>query len=102
VDKLPGALWVQALSAQIFGWHTWSLVLPQVIEGIAAVLVLYRAVRRLAGPGAATIAALVLAVSPAVVGPQQGQHPRHVDDPAARTGRRRRGRGRAGTRQQVS
>jgi hypothetical protein len=68
VDKLPGALWVQALSVRIFGWHTWSLVLPQVIEGIAAVLVLYRAVLRLAGPGAATIAALVLAVSPAVVG----------------------------------
>jgi len=50
VDKLPGALWVQALSLRLFGFHIWALVLPQVIEGALTVLVLYRAVRRLAGP----------------------------------------------------
>ncbi len=68
VDKLPGALWIQALSVRAFGLHTWAIVLPQVIEGILAVLVLYRAVTRLAGPAAGLIAALVLAVSPATVG----------------------------------
>ena len=67
VDKLPGALWLQALSVRAFGVHTWAIILPQVIEGILAVLVLYRAVRRLAGPAAGLIAALVLAVSPATV-----------------------------------
>ena len=67
VDKLPGALWLQALSVRAFGMHTWAIVLPQVIEGILSVLVLYRAVRRLAGPAAGLIAALVLAVSPATV-----------------------------------
>lgn len=51
-DKLPGAFWVQALSVRLFGIHTWALVLPQVIEGALTVLVLYRAVRRLArAPG---------------------------------------------------
>ena len=50
VDKLPGALWVQALSLRIFGFHIWALVLPQVAEGVLTVLVLYRAVRRLDGP----------------------------------------------------
>ena len=50
VDKLPGALWIQALSVRAFGLHTWAIILPQVIEGILTVLVLYRAVRRLAGP----------------------------------------------------
>jgi 4-amino-4-deoxy-L-arabinose transferase and related glycosyltransferases of PMT family len=49
VDKLPGALWVQALSLRVFGFHIWALVLPQVVEGVLTVLVLYRAVRRLAG-----------------------------------------------------
>ncbi len=68
VDKLPGALWLQALSVRAFGLHTWAIILPQVIEGILTVLVLYRAVRRLAGPAAGLIAALVLAVSPATVG----------------------------------
>ena len=47
VDKLPGALWIQALSVRIFGYHTWAIVLPQVIEGVLSVLVLYRAVNRL-------------------------------------------------------
>jgi 4-amino-4-deoxy-L-arabinose transferase-like glycosyltransferase len=67
VDKLPGALWLQALSVRAFGLHTWAIILPQVIEGILAVLVLYRAVTRLAGPAAGLVAALVLAVSPATV-----------------------------------
>jgi 4-amino-4-deoxy-L-arabinose transferase-like glycosyltransferase len=67
VDKLPGALWVQALSLRIFGFHIWALVLPQVVEGAATILVLYRAVRRLAGPAAGLAAAAVLAVTPVTV-----------------------------------
>jgi 4-amino-4-deoxy-L-arabinose transferase-like glycosyltransferase len=67
VDKLPGALWMQALSLRIFGFHIWALVLPQVIEGVLTVLVLYRAVRRLAGPAAGLTAAVVLAVTPITV-----------------------------------
>jgi 4-amino-4-deoxy-L-arabinose transferase-like glycosyltransferase len=67
VDKLPGALWFQALSLRVFGFHVWALVLPQVVEGMLTVLVLYRAVRRLAGPGAGLVAAVVLAGSPVVI-----------------------------------
>src|SRR5262245_32930657 len=50
VDKLPGALWLQALSLRIFGFHIWALVLPQAAEGVLTIVVLYRAVRRLARP----------------------------------------------------
>ena len=67
VNKLPGALWVQALSLRVFGFHIWALVLPQVVEGVLTILVLYRAVRRLAGPAAGLIAAAVLAVTPITV-----------------------------------
>jgi 4-amino-4-deoxy-L-arabinose transferase-like glycosyltransferase len=67
VDKLPGALWVQALSLRVFGFHIWALVLPQVVEGVLTILVLYRAVRRLAGPTAGLTAAAVLAVTPITV-----------------------------------
>jgi 4-amino-4-deoxy-L-arabinose transferase-like glycosyltransferase len=67
VDKIPGALWIQALSIRIFGFHVWSMILPQVVEGILTVLVLYRAVRRVAGAGAGLVAALVLAGSPVVI-----------------------------------
>ena len=67
IDKLPGELWVQALSLRIFGFHIWALVLPQVVEGVLTILVLYRAVRRLAGPAAGLTAAAVLAVTPVTV-----------------------------------
>ncbi len=72
LDKLPGAFWLQALSVRAFGVSTWAIVVPQVVEGVLAVLVLYRIVRRLAGPGAGLIAAAVLAVSPAVVALDRG------------------------------
>ena len=72
LDKLPGAFWFQALSVRAFGFHPWAIVLPQVIEGILTVLVLYRAVARLAGPAAGLIAALILAVSPATVALDRG------------------------------
>ena len=67
IDKLPGAVWMQALSLRIFGFHIWALVLPQVVEGVLTILVLYRAVRRLAGPAAGLTAAAVLAVTPITV-----------------------------------
>ncbi len=67
VDKLPGALWVQALSLRVFGFHIWALILPQVVEGVLTILVLYRAVCRLAGPVAGLTAAAVLAVTPVTV-----------------------------------
>jgi 4-amino-4-deoxy-L-arabinose transferase-like glycosyltransferase len=72
LDKLPGAFWIQALSVRIFGYHTWAIVLPQVIEGVLSVLVLYRAVNRLRGTAAALIAALILAVSPATIALNRG------------------------------
>jgi 4-amino-4-deoxy-L-arabinose transferase-like glycosyltransferase len=72
LDKLPGAFWIQALSVRAFGFHPWAIVLPQAIEGVLTVLVLYHAVSRLAGTGAGLIAALVLAVSPATVALDRG------------------------------
>jgi 4-amino-4-deoxy-L-arabinose transferase-like glycosyltransferase len=72
VDKLPGALWPQALSLRVFGFHTWAIVLPQAIEGVLTILVLYRAVRRLAGPVAGIVAAAVVATSPVTVALNRG------------------------------
>ncbi len=72
IDKLPGAIWIQALSVRIFGPQLWAYQLPQVIEGVLTVLVLYRAVRRLSGPYAAIVAAVVAAVAPATVALNRG------------------------------
>ncbi len=67
IDKLPGALWLQALSLRFFGFHLWAIALPQVLEGTLTVLVLYRVVRRVAGPAAGLTASIVLAASPVTV-----------------------------------
>ncbi len=44
VDKPPAALWVMEISARLFGVNAWSILVPQALEGVAAVGVLYLAV----------------------------------------------------------
>jgi 4-amino-4-deoxy-L-arabinose transferase-like glycosyltransferase len=67
VDKPPLSLWLMGLSARVFGFSSFSLLLPQALCTIAAVGLLYAAVRRLFGPAAGLIAALALAISPITV-----------------------------------
>ena len=64
IDKLAGSFIPQALSARLFGFSAWSLALPQVIEGIVSVLVMYRVVRRWAGASAGLLAAGLFALTP--------------------------------------
>jgi 4-amino-4-deoxy-L-arabinose transferase-like glycosyltransferase len=64
IDKIPGFLWPQALSALVFGFHPWSLALPQALEGVVTVLALYTAVRRWIGPAAGVTAAAIFALTP--------------------------------------
>ncbi|MGH7290107.1 MAG: glycosyltransferase family 39 protein, partial [Myxococcota bacterium] len=61
VDKTPAALWVMDASVRLFGLSSWSVLVPQALEGIAAVALLYAAVRRAAGPSAALLAGAVFA-----------------------------------------
>ncbi|MEU0966962.1 glycosyltransferase family 39 protein [Streptomyces sp. NPDC005917] len=67
IDKLPGALWPDAVSVSLFGPHTWAAALPQVVEGVLTVWLLHRIVRVWAGPLAALIAALTLTLTPITV-----------------------------------
>jgi 4-amino-4-deoxy-L-arabinose transferase-like glycosyltransferase len=67
VDKPPVFLWVDALSARIFGFSTWSLLLPSAIAGATSVGLLWLIVRRYFGVMAATIAGVALAVTPVSV-----------------------------------
>jgi len=64
IDKLAGSFWPQALSARIFGFHPWSLALPQVIEGVVSVLVMYRVVRRWAGVVPGLLASAIFTLTP--------------------------------------
>jgi 4-amino-4-deoxy-L-arabinose transferase-like glycosyltransferase len=83
VDKPPFAFWVMGISARVFGFNSWSLLLPQAAEGVAAVAVVYAAVRRsvagLTGERgayvAALIAALALTLTPMVVAIDRDDNP---------------------------
>ncbi|MEV8541370.1 glycosyltransferase family 39 protein [Streptomyces sp. NPDC051572] len=67
VDKPPFALWVMGLSARVFGYGTWQLMLPMVAAGTGSVALLYRQIKRDFGPVAGTISALVLTLTPITV-----------------------------------
>jgi len=64
VDKPPVALWIQAASVELFGFHGFSLFLPQVLGGLGAILILYHLVQCRFGAMAGLLAALFLAVTP--------------------------------------
>jgi 4-amino-4-deoxy-L-arabinose transferase-like glycosyltransferase len=67
LDQPPIAIWFQVLSAKLLGFRGIAVPLPQVIEGLLAIVLIYLLVRRSFGKLAALVAAMLLAVTPAVV-----------------------------------
>jgi 4-amino-4-deoxy-L-arabinose transferase-like glycosyltransferase len=67
VDKPPLSLWLMGLSARVFGFSSFSLLLPQALSTIAAVGLLYATVRRVFGAAAGLAAGAALAISPITV-----------------------------------
>jgi 4-amino-4-deoxy-L-arabinose transferase-like glycosyltransferase len=67
IDKPPLGVWVQAASAELFGFSPLSLLLPEAIISTIAVAVLYRMLARRLGTGAGLAGALALAVFPSFV-----------------------------------
>jgi 4-amino-4-deoxy-L-arabinose transferase-like glycosyltransferase len=64
LDKPPVALWVQAISARLFGFAPLSVLMPQAIEGMVSVMLVWHLVRRWFGARAGLLAALVLTITP--------------------------------------
>jgi 4-amino-4-deoxy-L-arabinose transferase-like glycosyltransferase len=64
IDKPPLGFWLQTMSAKIFGFTAFSVLLPQALAGVLAVALLFHLVRRHFGTVAGLLAALALAVSP--------------------------------------
>ena len=61
----PASLWVMGLSARLFGFSSFSLLLPQALMGVATVATVYAAVKRVANPAAGLLAGFTLASVPA-------------------------------------
>src|SRR5438132_1581083 len=64
VDKSPAFLWVMEISARLFGFNEWSVLVPQALEGVATVALVFVAVRRWFGSAAGLIAGAVVALTP--------------------------------------
>ena len=75
VDKPPLALWLQTLSAKVFGFSSFSILLPEALAGVGAVWLLYLLVARYFGRVAGLAAALALAVSPVSVSVNRDNNP---------------------------
>ena len=67
VDKPPVALWIQVASVKLLGFSGLAVLLPQVLEGVASVWLLFHLVRRRFGETAGLLAALFLALTPVSV-----------------------------------
>jgi 4-amino-4-deoxy-L-arabinose transferase-like glycosyltransferase len=75
VDKPPLALWVQALSAKVFGFSSWSMLVPQALMGVGTVVLAYDLTRRRFGRAAGFAAGLVLALTPITVAISRHNNP---------------------------
>ncbi|AHH19454.1 putative mannosyltransferase [Nocardia nova SH22a] len=65
VDKPPVSQWVMGLSGRIFGFSSASMLIPQALMAVAAVALLYGAVRRITNnPAVALLAGAALALTP--------------------------------------
>jgi len=75
VDKPPLALWVQALSVRVFGYHSLSVPVPQALMGVASVALLYDLMRRVFGRVGGFVAGLALALTPIMVAVSRHNNP---------------------------
>lgn len=64
IDKPPLATMIMGLSARLFGFSSFSMLLPSVLAGVGSVLLLYSAVKRQFGFTSAMISAVTLMLTP--------------------------------------
>ena len=65
VDKPPISMMIMGLFGRIFGFSSWSMLLPHALAGIATVALVYLTVKRWYGARAGLIAGIVMALTPA-------------------------------------
>ncbi|WP_027415943.1 glycosyltransferase family 39 protein [Aneurinibacillus terranovensis] len=64
VDKPPVALWIQTLSAYLFGFSDFSVLLPEALAGVVSVWLMYVIVKPKFGRKAGLLSSLILACTP--------------------------------------
>jgi 4-amino-4-deoxy-L-arabinose transferase-like glycosyltransferase len=75
LDKGPLSNMLMGLSGRLFGFSSFSMLLPEALCGIGSVLLLHNIVRRTLGHRAAILAALMLALTPIFVAMSRFNNP---------------------------
>ncbi|MFF4269042.1 ArnT family glycosyltransferase [Streptomyces sp. NPDC001536] len=75
VDKPPFALMVMGLSCRVLGFGTWQMMLPMILTALGTIWIVHTSVKRVWGHVAATVAALVLALTPITVAINRDNNP---------------------------
>ncbi|HXC45712.1 MAG TPA: glycosyltransferase family 39 protein [Solirubrobacteraceae bacterium] len=75
LDKGPLSNMLMGLSGRLFGFSTFTMLAPEALCGVGAVLLLHNTVRRTVGHRAAILAALMLALTPIFVAMSRFNNP---------------------------
>ncbi|MFT4235523.1 MAG: glycosyltransferase family 39 protein [Microbacterium sp.] len=75
LDKIPGSYWIPALFVRVFGFSTWTVVLPNALAAVAAALIVATTAKRLLNPTAGLIAGGVVATTPILVAVARSNQP---------------------------
>ncbi|MFI6334675.1 ArnT family glycosyltransferase [Streptomyces sp. NPDC050535] len=75
VDKPPFVLMVMGLSCRVLGYGTWQMMAPLIASALGTIWILHSSVKRVFGHAAATVAALVLALTPITVAINRDNNP---------------------------
>jgi 4-amino-4-deoxy-L-arabinose transferase-like glycosyltransferase len=67
VDKPALSLWPMEIAGRLFGFNSWSMLVPQALMGVASVALVYAAVRRVTTAAFGLLAGFVLALTPVAV-----------------------------------
>ncbi len=75
LDKGPLSNMLMGLSGRLFGFSTFTMLAPEALCGVGAVLLLHNTVKRTLGHRAALLAALILALTPIFVAMSRFNNP---------------------------
>lgn len=67
VDKPALGLWLQAASAFIFGFHGWSLILPEALSAIVSTILIYHLVQKYFGRTSGIVSASIFGLTPILI-----------------------------------
>ncbi len=67
VDKPAFGLWLQSISAFIFGFHGWSIILPEALSAVVSVTLIFHIVKRSSGKAAGIASAFILGLTPILI-----------------------------------